>query len=302
MKRTVLIVVTFSLMVAVAGYLLRDSVVGAYNGTDVTVSDVYARMVEIGLLGTFDAVFNSFGKATRFALVGLTMVLVYMGAYALGRRRVPEGAHQTPTSVLSSRVRALWVVVLSVVTLYIMTNGWSLTETSLLFGFNVTSGSVFPNLPYRLTETQHLLDYYYWVSWFDFLNEWHPIALIALGIGVVWSVYKASVTTFDHINHHTDGSVLSIAFMPVVALFALVVALFAPYRISHHVFPAVNCDEDEDSQEQFGRYLTVLGFPPAWAERISLWFVLPNSSLNMLMDRHGSYVELIMRKMNQKQS
>lgn len=299
MKRTMLIVVTLSLMLAVAGYLLRDSVVGAYNGTDVTVSDVYARMVEIGFLGTFDAVFNSFGKVTRFALVGITMGLIYAGAYALGRR-VPEGARQTPKSVMSSRVRALWVVVLSVVTLYIMTNGWSLAETSLLFGFNVTSGSVFPSLPYRLTETQNLLDYYYWISWFDFLSEWHPIALIALGLGVVWSVYKATVITFDHINHHTDGTVLSIAFMPVVALFALVVALFAPYRISHQVFPAVNCDEDEDSQEQFARYLTVLGLPSAWADRISLWVVLPNSTLNMLMDRHGSYVELIMRKMNQK--
>ncbi|MDE5179135.1 hypothetical protein [Vibrio fluvialis] len=299
MKRTMLIVVTLSLMLAVAGYLLRDSVVGAYNGTDVTVSDVYARMVEIGFLGAFDAVFNSFSKVTRFALVGITMGLIYAGAYALGRR-VPEGARQTPKSVMSSRVRALWVVVLSVVTLYIMTNGWSLTETSLLFGFNVTSGSVFPSLPYRLTETQNLLDYYYWISWFDFLNEWHPIALIALGLGVVWSVYKATVITFDHINHHTDGTVLSIAFMPVVALFALVVALFAPYRISHQVLPAVNCDEDEDSQEQFARYLTVLGLPSAWADRISLWVVLPNSTLNMLMDRHGSYVELIMRKMNQK--
>lgn len=299
MKRTMLIVVTLSLMLAVAGYLLRDSVVGAYNGTDVTVSDVYARMVEIGFLGTFDAVFNSFGKVTRFALVGITMGLIYAGAYALGRR-VPEGARQAPKSVMSSRVRALWVVVLSVVTLYIMTNGWSLAETSLLFGFNVTSGSVFPSLPYRLTETQNLLDYYYWISWFDFLSEWHPIALIALGLGVVWSVYKATVITFDHINHHTDGSVLSIAFMPVVALFALVVALFAPYRISHQVLPALNCDEDEDSQEQFARYLTVLGLPSAWADRISLWVVLPNSTLNMLMDRHGSYVELIMRKMNQK--
>ncbi|ENI4487383.1 hypothetical protein ABXZ88_003255 [Vibrio fluvialis] len=299
MKRTMLIVVTLSLMLAVAGYLLRDSVVGAYNGTDVTVSDVYARMVEIGFLGTFDAVFNSFGKVTRFALVGITMGLIYAGAYALGRR-VPEGARQAPKPVMSSRVRALWVVVLSVVTLYIMTNGWSLAETSLLFGFNVTSGSVFPSLPYRLTETQNLLDYYYWISWFDFLSEWHPIALIALGLGVVWSVYKATIITFDHINHHTDGSVLSIAFMPVVALFALVVALFAPYRISHQVLPAVNCDEDEDSQEQFARYLTVLGLPSAWADRISLWVVLPNSTLNMLMDRHGSYVELIMRKMNQK--
>ncbi|MBY7854327.1 hypothetical protein KW429_11525 [Vibrio fluvialis] len=299
MKRTFLIVVTVTLLLVTAGYWLRDSAVGEYHGSAVTVSDVFDRIVEIGFLGAFDAVFNSFSKLTRFALVGTSLGLVFTCAYALSHR-TPEGVYQTPVAAMSTRARALWAVVLSVLTLYIMTNSWSLTETSILFGFNVTSGSVFPTLPYRLTETQKLLDYYYWISWFDFLSEWHPAALVALGLGTTWAIYKAVVITFDHVKRHEDGSILSIVFMPVVALFALVVAVFAPYRISHQILPAVNRDEDEESQEQFARYLTVLGLPSGWVERVSLWLVLPNSALNMLMDRHGSYVELIMRKMNQK--
>lgn len=269
---------------AVAAYQVLPLSEWVVDPSGITLGQVVDHLVSLGF---FEAILVTFNAANIWVQLFLIAALFGSLLFAAQIYQTRSGNH--------CRVTAFVALAFSL--LYVATRGFSLSGTARFFQFTVHDGSVFPKNLFRITDTERLLDYYYWVSWSEFIQFLSVPALCVVGLVAAWSVYKAIVLTLGVVRSGGSHPLTDALMLPLYALLALVIAIIAPYRISHLVVPSSDKAIDQESIEQFEQYLKGLHLPKPVVVKLVDWYGSPSNVVNALMDRHGTYVDFVMRRL-----
>ncbi|ELP5729256.1 hypothetical protein QTV44_002522 [Vibrio vulnificus] len=201
-------------------------------------------------------------------------------------------------SEIRSRLIRYWVVcaLITIITSAITLN-FDVNVMTDKWGLRFNGGASLPTSPY-LPWQGRLMEYYYHLSIKDFLinNTW-SIATIAVVVTMAfWCAIKAHVATNKAIAD--SDTLMQLLTVPLAAILALLIAVFAPYRV--HYTRALKENDHQYDDKITNEAFWTLPIPIGWKMKLEKAYQDSDGVLYLLRDRHASYVQRILRVANKE--